>query len=39
MDLQTREETSHPILIAFAALAGIGVMIGVILLPWRRVKP
>ncbi len=36
MDLQTREETSHPILIAFAALAGIGVIIGLTLLPWRR---
>jgi hypothetical protein len=38
MDLQTREETSHPILIAFAALAGVGVIIGLILLPWRRRK-
>jgi hypothetical protein len=36
MDLQTREETSHPILIAFAALAGVGVIIGLILLPLRR---
>lgn len=36
MDLQTREETSHVVLIAFAALAGIGVIIGLILLPWRR---
>ncbi len=36
MDLQTREKTSHAILIAFAALAGIGVVIGLTLLPWRR---
>jgi hypothetical protein len=36
MDLQTREETSHPVLIIFAALAGLGVVIGLILLPWRR---
>jgi hypothetical protein len=38
MDLKTREETSHPILIAFAALAGIGVISGLVLLPWQRRK-
>lgn len=38
MDLQAREETSHPILIAFAAFAAIGVLIGLILLPWRRIS-
>lgn len=36
MDLQTREATSHAILIAFTALAGISMLIGLILLPWRR---
>ncbi|MEO6153771.1 MAG: PepSY domain-containing protein [Croceibacterium sp.] len=36
MDLQTREDTSHPILIAFAALAAVGSLIGCILLFRRR---
>ena len=36
MDLQTREDSSHPILICFAALAVIGTLIGLILLPMRR---
>ncbi len=36
MDLQTREDTSHPILILFAALAAIGSVIGCILLFRRR---
>lgn len=36
MDLQTREETSHPILIGFAALACVSVLIGLVLLPIRR---
>jgi PepSY-associated TM region/Peptidase propeptide and YPEB domain len=33
MDLQTRENTSHPILILFAILAFIGTVFGLILLP------
>lgn len=33
MDLQTREETSHPVLIAFAALAVAGTLLGLALLP------
>jgi uncharacterized iron-regulated membrane protein len=36
MDLQTREDTSHPILIAFAALSLIGVSMGTVLLFRRR---
>ena len=36
MDLRTREETSHPILIAFAALGLIGSIIGCILMFRRR---
>lgn len=36
MDLQTREETSHPLLISVAALAFVGTLIGVILLFRRR---
>jgi hypothetical protein len=36
MDLQTREDTSHAILIGFAALAGVSVLVGLILLPMRR---
>jgi uncharacterized iron-regulated membrane protein len=38
MDLQTREDTNHPILIGFAALAVISILIGIILLPLRRTK-
>lgn len=38
MDLQTREDTNHPILIGFAALAVVSVLIGIILLPLRRAK-
>ncbi|MFM5913278.1 hypothetical protein D5I55_17300 [Chakrabartia godavariana] len=33
MDLQTREDTHHPILIAMAALAGLGTIFGLVLLP------
>lgn len=33
MDLQTREKTSHAILILFAAIAGTGTLLGLILLP------
>lgn len=42
MDLQTREDTHHPILISMAALAGIGTIFGLILLPMatkRKRKP
>lgn len=38
MDLQEREDTSHPILIGFTALAVISVLIGICLLPLRRAK-
>lgn len=38
MDLQTREDTNHPILIGFAALAVVSVLIGIGLLPLRRTK-
>jgi hypothetical protein len=33
MDLQTREDTHHPILIVMAAFAGIGTIMGLVLLP------
>ena len=33
MDLQTREDTHHPILIVMAAFAGIGTILGLVLLP------
>ena len=36
MDLQTREDSSHPILIAFAALALVGSLLGCVLLFRRR---
>ena len=36
MDLQTRDDTHHPILILFAALATIGALLGCILLFRRR---
>ncbi len=36
MDLQTREDSSHPILIAFAALAVAGSLLGCVLLFRRR---
>lgn len=36
MDLQTREDTSHPILILFAALGAIGALIGCVLMFRRR---
>jgi hypothetical protein len=40
MDLKTREETSHPLLIAFAALTAISIALALILLPlatrWKR---
>lgn len=38
MDLQTREDTNHPILIGFAALAVLSILIGIVLLPLRRAK-
>ncbi len=38
MDLQTREDTHHPILIGFAAFAALSVLIGICLLPLRRAK-
>jgi hypothetical protein len=36
MDLQTREDTHHPILVLFAALAAIGALLGCVLLFRRR---
>jgi hypothetical protein len=36
MDLETREETSHPVLIIFAALATISIFLALILLPISR---
>ena len=36
MDLQTREDTSHPILILFAALGTVGSLLGILLLFRRR---
>jgi hypothetical protein len=33
MDLQSREDTHHPVLILFAAFAALGLLIGLILLP------
>ena len=36
MDLQTRDDTHHPILIAFAALSVIGALLGCTLLFRRR---
>jgi uncharacterized iron-regulated membrane protein len=36
MDLQTREDSSHPILILFAALSAFGALIGIVLLFRRR---
>jgi hypothetical protein len=39
MDLQTREETSHAVLIIFAALAALGMVLALIQLPlavWRK---
>ena len=36
MDLQTREDTSHPILILFAAMSMIGALLGCILMFRRR---
>ena len=36
MDLQTREDTHHPILIAFAALSALGALLGCVLLFRRR---
>lgn len=38
MDLQTREDTSHPMLIGFAALAALSVLMGLALLFRRRKK-
>jgi hypothetical protein len=39
MDLETREDTHHPLLIGFAALALIGCLIGTVLLFRRRRRP
>lgn len=36
MDLETREDTSHPLLIGFAALSLLGVLMGIVLLFRRR---
>ena len=36
MDLQDREDTSHPILILFAALSVIGALMGCVLMFGRR---
>ena len=36
MDLETREDTSHPVLIVFTALSAIGVVMGTVLLFRRR---
>ena len=36
MDLQTREDTSHPILILFAFLGVVGALLGCILMFRRR---
>jgi hypothetical protein len=33
MDLQTREDSSHPLLILFAAVSAVGILTGLILLP------
>lgn len=38
MDLKTREDTSHPVLILFAALAALGALLGCVLM-FRRRKP
>jgi len=39
MDLQTREDTHHPILITFAVLATLGALLGCILMFRRRKAP
>jgi hypothetical protein len=39
MDLQTREDTHHPLLVGFAALALVSVLVGTILLFRRRRPP
>jgi hypothetical protein len=39
MDLQTREDTHHPILIVFAALASIGTVLGCVLMFTRYSRP
>ena len=36
MDLQTREDTSHPTLIVFALLGTLGSLLGIVLLFRRR---
>ena len=38
MDLESRSDTSHPLLIGFAALAFLMVLLGLIVLPWRYLK-
>ncbi|QLC25110.1 hypothetical protein HFP57_08785 [Parasphingopyxis algicola] len=38
MDLQQREDTSHPILIVSAALALLMVVLGLVVLPWRYLR-
>lgn len=39
MDLQSREDTHHPLLVGFAALAFVSVLIGTVLLFRRRCSP
>ncbi|MEM8695809.1 MAG: PepSY domain-containing protein [Pseudomonadota bacterium] len=38
MDLEGRSDTSHPLLVAFAALAFLMALLGLIVLPWRYVR-
>lgn len=38
MDLQTREDTSHPILIVFAIVTLLSVLIALVILPWRYIR-
>lgn len=38
MDLETREDTSHPILIVFAAISLISILIALVILPWRYIR-
>ena len=39
MDLQTREDTHHPILVLFAALASIGSVLGCVLMIRKYARP
>lgn len=38
MDLESRSDTSHPLLIGFAVLAVLMVLLGLVVLPWRYFK-